>query len=123
MNGSLADAPAYRGDLTVIETTAVPRRGQLLNICPLRDRVLAKRLAAQDKTPGGLFIPDTARAKPPEALVVSMGDGKGLKGGEIQPLSVKAGDRLLISKYARSEMKLDGTDSHAAMEGKPEDET
>ena len=79
-------------------------------IRPLHDRVLVKRLAAEDKTSGGLFIPDTAKEKPLEALVISVGNGKVLESGEVQALSVKAGDKVLIGKYSGSEVKLDGKD-------------
>jgi chaperonin GroES len=79
-------------------------------IRPLHDRILAKRLAEQDKTAGGLFIPDTAKEKPLEALVISVGSGKILDNGETRPLSVKAGDQVLIGKYSGSEVKLDGED-------------
>jgi chaperonin GroES len=77
---------------------------------PLHDRVLAERIAEENKTSGGLFIPDTAKEKPLEALVISVGNGKVLENGEIQALSVKAGDRILIGKYSGSEVKLDGKD-------------
>ena len=77
---------------------------------PLHDRVLAERIAEEDKTSGGLFIPDTAKEKPLEALVISVGNGVVLENGEIQALSVKAGDRILIGKYSGSEVKLDGKD-------------
>jgi chaperonin GroES len=77
---------------------------------PLHDRVLAERIAEEDKTSGGLFIPDTAKEKPLEALVISVGNGKVLENGEIQAPSVKAGDRILIGKYSGSEVKLDGKD-------------
>ena len=79
-------------------------------IRPLHDRVLVKRLTAQDKTSGGLFIPDTAKEKPTEALVISVGKGKVLESGQTQALSVKAGDSVLIGKYSGSEVKLDGKD-------------
>jgi chaperonin GroES len=81
-----------------------------MNIRPLHDRVLVRRLAANDKTSSGLFVPDTAKEKPLEALVISVGNGKVLESGDIQPLSVKAGDKVLIGKYAGSEVKLDGKD-------------
>lgn len=81
-----------------------------MNIRPLHDRVLAKRIEEKDKTAGGLFIPDTAKEKPLEALVIAVGNGKVLESGAIQPLSVKAGDKVLIGKYAGSEVKLDGKD-------------
>jgi chaperonin GroES len=80
-------------------------------IRPLHDRVLAKRIDEKDKTAGGLFIPDTAKEKPLEALVISVGNGKVLESGEIQALSVKAGDKVLIGKYSGSEVKLDGKDN------------
>lgn len=81
-----------------------------MTIRPLHDRILAKRLAEKDKTAGGLFIPDNAKEKPLEALVISVGSGKLLESGTIQPLSVKAGDQILIGKYSGSEVKLDGED-------------
>ena len=81
-----------------------------MTLRPLHDRVLARRLAEQDKTVGGLFIPDTAREKPLEALVIAVGNGKVLKNGKTQALSVKAGDKVLIGKYSGSEVKLDGKD-------------
>ena len=81
-----------------------------MKIRPLHDRILASRLAEQDKTSSGLFIPDNAREKPLEALVVSVGSGKILENGKTQALSVKAGDKVLIGKYSGSEVKLDGKD-------------
>lgn len=81
-----------------------------MTIRPLHDRILAKRLAEKDKTAGGLFIPDNAKEKPLEALVISVGTGKLLESGTIHPLSVKAGDQILIGKYSGSEVKLDGED-------------
>jgi len=79
-----------------------------MKIRPLHDRILAKRLAEEEKTKGGLFIPDTAKEKPLEALVVAVGNGKVLDSGKIQPLEVKAGDKVLIGKYSGSEVKIDG---------------
>lgn len=81
-----------------------------MKLLPLYDRVLATRVAESGKTAGGLYIPDTAKEKPLEAIVVSVGSGKVLENGKIQPLSVKAGDKVLIGKYSGSEVKLDGTD-------------
>jgi chaperonin GroES len=79
-----------------------------VKILPLHDRVLATRVAENEKTAGGLYIPDTAKEKPLEALVVSVGNGKVLENGQLQPMSVKAGDKVLIGKYSGSEVKLDG---------------
>ena len=81
-----------------------------MKIRPLYDRVLAQRLVEQAKTSGGLFIPDNAKEKPMEALVISVGSGKLLDSGAIQPLTVKAGDKILIAKYAGSDVKLVGKD-------------
>jgi chaperonin GroES len=79
-----------------------------MNIRPLHDRILAKRLAEDAKTSGGLFIPDTAKEKPLEARVMAVGSGKILENGKTQALSVKVGDKVLIGKYSGSEVKLDG---------------
>ena len=81
-----------------------------MKIHPLHDRILAKRLAEEDKTSGGLFIPDTAEEKPLQALVIAVGTGKILDSGKTHALSVKAGDKVLIGKYSGSEVKLDGKD-------------
>jgi chaperonin GroES len=81
-----------------------------MTIRPLHDRILAQRLAEKAKTSGGLFIPDNAKEKPLEALVISVGTGKRLDSGKIQELTVKAGDKILIGKYSGSEVKLDGKD-------------
>jgi len=79
-----------------------------MKIRPLHDRILAKRLAEDAKTSGGLFIPDTAKEKPLEARVIAVGSGKLLENGKLQALSVKVGDQVLIGKYSGSEVKLDG---------------
>ena len=79
-----------------------------MTIRPLHDRILARRIAEKDKTAGGLFIPDNAKEKPLEALVISVGSGKQLENGKTQALTVKAGDHVLIGKYSGSEVKLDG---------------
>jgi chaperonin GroES len=79
-----------------------------MTIRPLHDRILAKRLQEEEKTKGGLFIPDSAKEKPLEAEVIAVGNGKILEDGKLRPLEVKAGDRVLIGKYSGSEVKLDG---------------
>ena len=79
-----------------------------MHIRPLHDRILAKRLAEQEKTAGGLFIPDTAKEKPLEAEIIAVGHGKVLEDGKVRPLEVKKGDKVLIGKYSGSEVKLDG---------------
>jgi chaperonin GroES len=79
-----------------------------MHIRPLQDRILAKRVQEEEKTAGGLFIPDTAKEKPLEAQVIAVGHGKILEDGKVRPLEVKAGDRVLIGKYSGSEVKIDG---------------
>jgi chaperonin GroES len=79
-------------------------------IRPLHDRILAQRVAEQAKTSGGLFIPDNAKEKPLEAVVIAVGSGKLLDNGKVQPIGVKAGDKILIAKYAGSDVKLVGKD-------------
>jgi len=81
-----------------------------MKIRPLHDRVWVKRLASRDKTSGALFVPDTAKEKPLEALVISVGNGKALEDGRVQAASVKTGDKVLIGKYSGSEVQLDGKD-------------
>lgn len=75
---------------------------------PLHDRVVVKRLTAEEKTAGGIIIPDSAKEKPIEATVIAVGNGRTNDKGEIRPLEVKAGDRVLFGKYSGSEIKLDG---------------
>ncbi|MFT5435058.1 MAG: chaperonin GroES [Myxococcota bacterium] len=79
-----------------------------MNIRPLQDRLLVKRVEKETTTAGGIIIPDTAKEKPQEATVVSVGNGKILENGTVRPLEVKAGDRILFSKYAGTEVKIEG---------------
>jgi len=77
---------------------------------PLHDRVLIRRVEAEEKTAGGIIIPDTAKEKPMEGEVVAVGPGARGEDGKIQPLDVKAGDRVLFGKWSGTEVKLDGED-------------
>jgi len=77
---------------------------------PLHDRVVVKRIDAEEKSAGGIIIPDTAKEKPQIARVVAVGNGRLNDKGEILPLDVKAGEYVLIGKYAGTEIKLDGED-------------
>jgi chaperonin GroES len=80
-----------------------------MNIRPLYDRIVVKRLESQDeKTASGLIIPDTAKEKPQEGQVVAVGKGKRLEDGKVVSLDVQVGDRILFGKYSGSEVKLDG---------------
>ena len=77
---------------------------------PLHDRVLIRRVEAEEKTAGGILIPDTAQEKPMEGEIVAVGPGARGEDGKIQPLDVKAGDRVLFGKWSGTEVKLDGED-------------
>ena len=79
-----------------------------MKIRPLADRIVVKRLAQEEKTKGGIIIPDTAKEKPVEGVVVATGSGKVLKSGKVRPLDVKKGDRVLFGKYSGTEVKIDG---------------
>jgi chaperonin GroES len=75
---------------------------------PLGDRVLVKRIKEEEKTKGGIIIPDTAKEKPQEGKVVAVGKGKHSEDGKLIPVEVKAGDKILFGKYSGSEVKLEG---------------
>ena len=77
---------------------------------PLHDRVLVRRVTAEEKSSGGIIIPDTAKEKPQEGEVVSVGAGARNEAGQIVALDVKAGDRILFGKWSGTEVKLDGED-------------
>ena len=77
---------------------------------PLQDRVLIRQIEQEEKTPGGIIIPDTAKEKPMEGEVVSVGPGARGEDGKIQALDVKSGDRVLFGKWSGTEVKLDGED-------------
>ena len=79
-----------------------------MKIRPLHDRVIVKRIEEEEKTKGGIIIPDTAKEKPIEGKVVAVGEGKILENGKKQPLDVKKGDRVLFGKYAGTDIKLEG---------------
>ena len=79
-------------------------------IRPLQDRVIVKRLDAEEQTAGGIIIPDTAKEKPQEGEVVAVGPGKRQDNGSLQEMGVKQGDKILFSKYGGTDVKIDGTD-------------
>jgi chaperonin GroES len=77
---------------------------------PLHDRVLVRRIEAEEKTAGGIIIPDTAKEKPQEGEVIAAGSGTKAEDGTVTPLDVKAGDRILFGKWSGTEVRLDGKD-------------
>jgi chaperonin GroES len=82
-----------------------------MKIRPLQDRVIVKRVEEEEKTKGGIIIPDSAKEKPAEGKVIAVGKGKVGEDGKLQPLDVKVGDRILFSKYAGTEVKVDGEEN------------
>jgi len=81
-----------------------------LGVRPLHDRILVRRTAEEEKTAGGLFIPDSAKEKPQRGEIVAAGKGRITEDGKVLPLEVKVGDKILFSKYAGTEIKFDGTE-------------
>jgi chaperonin GroES len=79
-----------------------------MNVRPLRDRILVQRLEEEEQRVGGIIIPDTAKEKPQQGKVVAAGTGRVTDEGQVLPLDVKAGDRILFGKYSGTEIKLDG---------------
>lgn len=79
-----------------------------IGVRPLHDRILVRRMAEEEKTAGGLFIPDTAKEKPQRGEIIATGKGRITEDGKILPLEVKSGDRILFGKYSGTELKLDG---------------
>ena len=77
---------------------------------PLHDRILVRRIESQEKTKGGIIIPDTAKEKPSEGEVIAVGPGARNEAGQIQALDVKSGDRILFGKWSGTEIKIDGED-------------
>ncbi|HUJ68168.1 MAG TPA: co-chaperone GroES [Syntrophorhabdales bacterium] len=85
-----------------------------MKVKPLYDRLVVKRLEEEEKTKGGIIIPDAAKEKPQEGRVIAVGEGKVLENGQKAPLSVKVGDKILFGKYSGTEIKIDG-DEHLIM--------
>ena len=81
-----------------------------MKIRPLHDRIIVKRVKEEEKTKGGIIIPDTAKEPPIEGDVIAVGSGKVLEDGKVRKLDVKAGDRILFGKYAGTEVKIDGVE-------------
>src|SRR3954462_3635560 len=98
------------GTVSPPEPTPERRSRRTMKIRPLQDRLIVKRVAEENKTKGGIIIPDTAKEKPLEGKVVAVGNGKVLEDGKVRPLDVKAGDTILFSKYAGTEIKIEGED-------------
>jgi len=98
-----------RGVIVLLQNNTV-KGGFAMKIRPLNDRVLVLRIEEEEKTSGGIIIPDTAKEKPQEGKVIAVGPGKVNENGERIPLAVKENDRVLFSKYAGNEIKIDGVE-------------
>jgi chaperonin GroES len=85
-------------------------RKNAMKIRPLQDRLIVKRVEEEGKTKGGIIIPDTAKEKPLEGRVIAVGNGKVLEDGKVRPLDIKVGATILFTKYAGTEIKLEGED-------------
>ncbi len=81
-----------------------------MKVRPLHDRLVVKRIAEEEKSKGGIIIPDSAKEKPIEGEVIAVGNGKILDGGKLVPLDVKKGDKILFGKYSGTEIKVDGVE-------------
>jgi chaperonin GroES len=81
-----------------------------MKVRPLQDRILVRRVAEEEKTKGGIIIPDSAKEKPAEGEVIAVGSGKVDDKGKLRPLAVKKGDRILFGKYSGNEFKIDNVD-------------
>ena len=81
-----------------------------MKIRPLQDRIIVKRIKEEEKTKGGIIIPETAKEKPSEGEIVAVGKGKVLENGTVMPLDVKVGDRILFSRYGGTEVKIEGVE-------------
>lgn len=81
-----------------------------MNLRPLQDRIIVKRLEEEAMTAGGLYIPDTAKEKPQKGEIIAVGKGKVAEDGKLLPMDVKVGDKVLFGKYAGTEIKIDGQD-------------
>jgi chaperonin GroES len=103
--GAPVDAP---GHCRRLRAGIVRREEDTMKITPLHDRILVKRIEEEEKTKGGIIIPDTAKEKPQEGKVIAVGKGRVTDDGKVQELTVKKGDKVLFSKYAGTEVKLDG---------------
>ena len=91
------------------QTCQTNERGIILSR-PLHDRVLVRRVEAEEKTAGGIIIPDSAKEKPAEGVIVAVGNGARSEDGKVHPLDVKVGDRVLFGKWSGTEVKLEGED-------------
>ena len=90
-----------------LERRKTKKEGDAMKLRPLHDRVIVKRIEEEEKTSGGIIIPDTAKEKPQEGKVIAVGKGKILDNGKVSPMAVEKGDRILFGKYSGTDIKID----------------
>jgi chaperonin GroES len=100
----------FRGSQAAGVLSQMTGKGTRMNFRPLHDRVLVRRVEAEEKTAGGIIIPDTAKEKPQEGEVVAVGTGARNEQGEVHPLEVKSGDKILFGKWSGTEVRVNGED-------------
>jgi len=105
--GVRSDTPSQRTSTQAKRRIIQKKEGSLMKVKPLGDRILVKRVEPQEAKKGGIIIPDSAKEKPMEGKVIAVGQGKTDENGKRIPMEVKAGDRVLIGKYAGTEFKMD----------------
>jgi chaperonin GroES len=110
MSAKEATLSFCRGSVPIGEPAGPEQEGNDMAFRPLHDRVVVKRLEGEDKTKGGIIIPDTVKEKPQEGKVIAVGPGGRDESGKLTPLDVKAGDRILFGKWSGTEVKIDGDD-------------
>jgi chaperonin GroES len=106
----LNPCPLVRRDCVGVGLFRSSGEAHMSKIRPLHDRVIVKRVKEEEKTKGGIIIPDTAKEKPIEGEVIAVGNGKILEDGTVRKLDVKVGDHILFGKYGGTEVKVDGED-------------
>jgi chaperonin GroES len=102
--------PFAAGSVPIGEPADPKQEGNDMAFRPLHDRVVVKRLEGEEKTKGGIIIPDTVKEKPQEGKIIAVGPGGRDENGKLTPLDVKAGDRILFGKWSGTEVKIDGDD-------------
>lgn len=117
MERALGIQPGERPGCRTPSPPTSPQRSPMISIRPLQDRVIVKRVKADEVSKGGIIIPDNAKEKPIEGEVLAVGNGFVLENGNVRPLDVKTGDRVLFTKYGGNEAKLDGEDVLILREG------
>jgi chaperonin GroES len=106
--GATGALPHPQKSLSAKNRNTKPRRKEAMKLRPLQDRIIVQRVEEESKTKGGIIIPDSAKEKPAEGVVISVGKGKVADDGKLIPMEVKEGNRILFGKYSGTEVKVEG---------------